>query len=61
MKVHLTDEQIDNFPDEYKSLLKNDMDMDDIKMLGDILIRYQLSNFRNKLSFWFNKLKSKFK
>ena len=50
---------IENIPDEYKSLVKPEMTNAEIGMLGTVLLKQKLSNLKYKLFRWYNAKRTK--
>jgi len=50
---------IDNVPDKYKYLVKEEMTNDEIAILGTIIMKDKLSNFKQKLLWWKHDRKTK--
>jgi len=50
---------IDNIPDEYRSLVKPEMTNTEVSMLGVVVAKQKLSHLKNKICWWKHERKLK--
>lgn len=52
MKKRTVKVNVANIPEEYRSLVKEEMTYQDMSLFGTILLKNKLSNLKNKICFW---------
>lgn len=50
MKINTKD-----VPDEYKGIVKDDMNMSDIQLLGEVIMRQKIGDLKNKWHMFWHK------
>lgn len=52
---------LDNIPDEYKPLVKEEMTRDEVALLGTVIIRDKIARLKNKMFGWYYERKKRVK